>query len=45
MGFLHEACLQLWDDAGDRQVRSQPEVVVVGTGGGPVAGTMLLSTR
>jgi acetyl-CoA acetyltransferase len=45
MGFLHEACLQLWNDAGDRQVRGNPEVAVVGTGGGPVGGAMLLSTR
>lgn len=45
MGFLHEACVQLWGDAGDRQVRNQPEVAVVGVGGGPVAGSMLLSNR
>lgn len=45
MGFLHEACVQLWGDGGDRQVRSNPEVAVVGVGGGPVGGAMLLSTR
>ena len=45
LGFLHEACVQLWNDAGDRQVRGNPEVAVVGTGGGPVGGAMLLSTR
>jgi hypothetical protein len=45
LGFLHEACVQLWNDAGDRQVRGSPEVAVVGTGGGPVGGAMLLSTR
>jgi acetyl-CoA acetyltransferase len=45
MGFLHEACIQLWGEGGDRQVREQPEVVAVGVGGGPVAGAMLLSGR
>jgi acetyl-CoA acetyltransferase len=41
-GFLHEAVLQLRGEAGDRQVRD-PEVAVVANGGGPVAGTMLLT--
>jgi len=45
MGFLHEACVQLWGDGGDRQVAGDPEVAVVGVGGGPVGGAMLLSTR
>ena len=45
MGFLHEACVQLWDEGGDRQAPKTPEVVAVGVGGGPVAGSMLLSTR
>jgi acetyl-CoA acetyltransferase len=40
---LHEACTQLRGDAGDRQVRPQPEVGVVSNGGGPIAGCMLLS--
>jgi acetyl-CoA acetyltransferase len=40
---LHEACLQLRGDAGDRQVRRQPEVAVVSAGGGPIAGCMLLT--
>ncbi|HEX4189469.1 MAG TPA: thiolase family protein [Marmoricola sp.] len=44
-GFLHEACVQLWDEGGDRQVAGSPEVAVVGVGGGPVAGAMLLSNR
>lgn len=42
-GFLHEACVQLWGEAGDRQVPGPPEVAVVGNGGGPVAGCMLLT--
>ena len=39
---LHEACLQLRGQAGDRQVAS-PEVAVVSNGGGPIAGCMLLT--
>lgn len=45
MGFLHEACVQMWGDGGERQVPKTPEVVAVGVGGGPVAGSMLLSSR
>lgn len=45
MGFLHEACIQMWGEGGDRQAPKTPEVVAVGVGGGPVAGSMLLSTR
>ena len=41
-GFLHEAVVQLRGEGGDRQVRD-PEVAVVANGGGPVAGTMLLT--
>jgi acetyl-CoA acetyltransferase len=40
---LHEACLQLRGQAGERQVPNGPEVAVVGTGGGPIAGSILLS--
>jgi acetyl-CoA acetyltransferase len=39
---LHEACLQLRGQAGDRQVRDA-EVGVVSNGGGPIAGCMLLT--
>jgi acetyl-CoA acetyltransferase len=43
-GFIHEACLQLRGEAGDRQVTHKPvEVAAVGNGGGPIAGAMLLS--
>jgi hypothetical protein len=45
MGFLHEACVQLWGEGGERQAPGSPEVAVVGVGGGPVGGAMLLSTR
>jgi acetyl-CoA acetyltransferase len=41
-GFLHEACLQLRGEAGERQV-SGAEVAVVGNGGGPIAGAMLFT--
>lgn len=45
MGFLHEACVQLWGEGSRRQVAGGPEVAAVGVGGGPVGGAMLLSTR
>jgi acetyl-CoA acetyltransferase len=40
---LHEACLQLRGEAGERQVPGQPQVAVVSNGGGPIAGCMLLT--
>jgi acetyl-CoA acetyltransferase len=39
---LHEAVLQLRDQAGERQV-ANPQVAVVSAGGGPIAGCMLLT--
>ncbi len=46
-GFLHEACTQLWGTGGARQVRTRrggdPEVAVVGAGGGPLGGCLLLT--
>ncbi len=39
---LHEACLQLRGEAGERQVRRR-DVAVVSNGGGPIAGCMLLT--
>ena len=42
-GFLHEACVQLRGDGGERQVPKTVDVAVVGNGGGPVAGSMLLT--
>lgn len=41
-GFLHEACVQLWGEAGDRQIPKDVEIAAVGIGGGPEAGCMLL---
>ncbi|MCU0310862.1 MAG: thiolase family protein [Acidimicrobiales bacterium] len=41
-GFIHEAVLQLRGEAGARQVAGA-EVAAVGNGGGPIAGTLLLS--
>lgn len=40
---LHEGCLQLRGEAGERQVTRRPEVGVVSVGGGPIAGCMLLT--
>jgi len=40
---LHEACLQLRGQAGDRQVARRPEVAVAANGGGPIAGCILLT--
>ena len=42
-GFIHEACVQLWGEAGDRQVPNDPEVGVACAGGGPMAGALLLT--
>jgi acetyl-CoA acetyltransferase len=45
VGFLHEACVQLWREGGDRQVAKNLEVAVAGAGGGPIAGCILVSLR
>jgi acetyl-CoA acetyltransferase len=42
-GYVHEACLQLRGEAGDRQLPTVPEVMAVGVGGGPYASAMLLT--
>ena len=46
-GLIHEACVQLRGQGGDRQVirpgDSLPEVAAVSNGGGPIAGTLLLT--
>ena len=41
-GQVHEACLQLWGQGGDRQVPNDPKVAALSTAGGPLAGAMLL---
>jgi acetyl-CoA acetyltransferase len=46
-GLIHEACVQLRGQGGDRQVTRasgrNPEVAVVSNGGGPIAGSLLLT--
>jgi acetyl-CoA acetyltransferase len=43
-GFLHEACVQLWGEAGERQIPGDtPQVGVAAAGGGNTAGALLLS--
>src|SRR5438132_12413702 len=44
-GFLHEACVQLRGEGGDRQVQQRPRVGVAGAGGGPLGGCLLLTRR
>ena len=48
-GFIHEACVQLWGEGGERQVvrpgGRQPEVGVAAAGGGPLGGCLLLARR
>jgi acetyl-CoA acetyltransferase len=41
--LLHEACLQLRGQAGERQLKRRPDVAVAAAGGGPIAGCMLLT--
>ena len=41
-GFLHEACRQLWGEAGERQV-PDAQVAVAAAGGGPLGGCLLLT--
>lgn len=43
--LLHEACLQLRGQAGDRQVIQRPQVALAAAGGGPIAGCMVLTCR
>jgi acetyl-CoA acetyltransferase len=45
LGFLHEACIQMWREGGDRQVKKDVRIAVAGAGGGPVGGCMLVSMR
>lgn len=42
--LLHEACLQLRGQAGDRQLTRRPEVAVAAAGGGPIAACMVLTS-
>jgi acetyl-CoA acetyltransferase len=42
-GYLHEACVQLWGEGGERQVAGNPEVGVAAAGGGPLGGCLLIT--
>lgn len=42
MGMVHEACIQLRNLGGERQVPNHPRVALVTNGGGPVASAALL---
>lgn len=42
-GFLHEACVQLRGEGGERQVPNRPEVVLFSAGGGHPGGVMILT--
>ncbi len=42
-GFLHEACVQLWHEGGERQVPGNPEVAIAAAGGGPLGSCILLT--
>jgi acetyl-CoA acetyltransferase len=43
-GFLHEACVQLWGEGGERQVTArEPQLALAAAGGGPLASCLLLS--
>ena len=46
-GLIHEACVQLRGEGGDRQVVTArggpPEVAAISNGGGPIAGSLLLT--
>jgi len=43
-GFIHEAVLQLRGEAEGRQL-ANPKVAAIGNGGGPIAGSMLLTAE
>ena len=41
-GFLHEGAVQMWGQAGERQIATPPEVGVIAAGGGNTCGCLLL---
>jgi acetyl-CoA acetyltransferase len=41
LGYVHEACTQLWGRGGERQIAPH-QVAVCGAGGGPLGGSLLL---
>ena len=44
-GFLHEACVQLRGQGGERQVAKIPSIAAVAAGGGNTCGAMLVTTN
>jgi acetyl-CoA acetyltransferase len=42
LGYVHEACLQLWGRAGKRQIAAH-DVAIAAAGGGPLGGSLLLA--
>jgi acetyl-CoA acetyltransferase len=42
VGYVHEACLQLRGQAGERQIARGPRTAVCAAGGGPLGGALLL---
>jgi acetyl-CoA acetyltransferase len=42
-GFLHEGALQMWGQAGERQIARPPEIGVIAAGGGNTCGCLLLA--
>ena len=44
-GFLHEACVQLRGEGGERQVPKAPKVAAVAAGGGNTCGCLLVTTE
>ncbi len=44
-GFLHEACVQLRGEGGERQVPKTPKVAAVAAGGGNTCGCLLVTTE
>lgn len=41
LGYVHEACTQLWNRGGQRQIRPH-QVALAAAGGGPLGGSLLL---
>lgn len=42
LGYVHEACTQLWGRAGERQIKKKHDVAACAAGGGPLGGSVLL---
>jgi acetyl-CoA acetyltransferase len=42
MGYIHEACTQLWKRGGARQIPRETRTAICAAGGGPLGGSLLL---